>query len=84
MDKALVYRRDVDWNTAARRDAARRAEAKRQAGRRIDTEHRIERCMTMRHQEAAIRAAMAAIEAASGEATATEAPCNRDTAAVAT
>jgi hypothetical protein len=52
MDKALAYRRDVDRSTAARRDAARRA----------DNEHRIERRMTVRHQEAAIRVAMAAID----------------------
>jgi hypothetical protein len=49
MDKALAYRWDVDRSTTARREAARRA----------DTEHHIEHC-----QEAAIRAAMAAIEAA--------------------
>jgi hypothetical protein len=62
MDKALAYQRDVDQNTAARRDAARRAETEQEAGRRADTEHRIERHMTVRRQEAAIRAAMAAIE----------------------
>jgi hypothetical protein len=63
MDKALAYRRDVDRNTAAQRDAGRRAETEQEAGRRADTEHPIEQCMTMRSQEAAISAAMAAIEA---------------------
>jgi hypothetical protein len=53
MDKALAYQRDVDRSTAAHREAARRTE----------TEHRIERRMTVRRQEAAIRAAMADIEA---------------------
>jgi hypothetical protein len=43
--------------------AGRRAETEREAGRRANTEHRIERRMTMRRQEAAIRAAMVAIEA---------------------
>jgi hypothetical protein len=55
MDKALAYQMDVERNTAG---------CERQAGRRADTEHRIERRMTVRRQEAAIRAAMAAIEAA--------------------
>jgi hypothetical protein len=64
MDKALAYRRDVDRNTAARRDAGRRAETERLAGRRADFDHLIERRMTVRHQETAIRATMAAIEAA--------------------
>jgi hypothetical protein len=54
MDKALAYQRDVDRSTTARREAARRA----------GIEHRIERCMTMRRQEAPICAQMAAIEAA--------------------
>jgi hypothetical protein len=60
MDKALAYRRDVERNTAARRDAARRTETEWLAGRRTDFERR----MTVRRQEAAIHAAMAAIEAA--------------------
>jgi hypothetical protein len=64
MDKALAYRRDVEWNTAARRDAACRAETEQQAGCHADTKHRIERRMTVRRQETAIPAAMAAIEAA--------------------
>jgi hypothetical protein len=54
MDKALAYRRDVDRRDIAWREAARRAE----------TGHRIEQCMIARRQEAAIRATMAAIEAA--------------------
>jgi hypothetical protein len=50
MDKTLTYRRDVDRRDVARREAARHAET--------------ERRMIVRRQEAAIRAAMAAIEAA--------------------
>jgi hypothetical protein len=65
MDKALAYRRDVDRSTAAQQDAARRAETEWEAARRADTEHHIERRMTVRRQEAAIHAAMAAIEATS-------------------
>jgi hypothetical protein len=64
MDKALAYRRDVERNAAARWDATRRAETERQAGRRANTEHLIEWRMTVHRQEAAIRAGMAAIEAA--------------------
>jgi hypothetical protein len=56
MDKALAYRRNIDRRDVVRREAARRAE----------TEHRIERCMTMRHQEAAIRVAMEVIKAGGG------------------
>jgi hypothetical protein len=75
MDKALAYRRDVERNIA---------ETERHAGRRNDTEDHVERRMTVRRQEAAIRAAMAAIEAADVGGTSTEAPCSRETAAVAT
>jgi hypothetical protein len=64
MDKALAYRRDVDRDNAARWDAACRVETERLAGRCADFDHLIERCMTVRRQEAAIYAAMAAIEAA--------------------
>jgi hypothetical protein len=64
MDKALAYRRDVGQNDAARRDADRRAETERLAGHRADFDYLIEWRMTVRRQEAAIRAAMAAIEAA--------------------
>jgi hypothetical protein len=64
MDKALAYRRDVGRNDAARRDADRRAETEQLPGRRDDFNHLIERRMTVRRQEAAIRAAMATIEAA--------------------
>jgi hypothetical protein len=64
MDKALAYRRDVDRNDAARRDADHRVETERLAGRRDNFDHPIERHMTVRHQEAAIHASMAAIEAA--------------------
>jgi hypothetical protein len=63
MDKALAYRRDVDWNAAARRDGARCVETERLAGRRADFDHLIEWRMTVHHQEGAIRVAMAAIEA---------------------
>jgi hypothetical protein len=52
MDKALAYRRDVN-----RREACRRAQ----------TEHRLERGRTVRRQDAAIRAAMAAIDAAGND-----------------
>jgi hypothetical protein len=64
MDMALAYRRDVGRNDAARQDADHRAETERLAGRRDDFDHLIERRITVRRQEAAIRAAMAAIEAA--------------------
>jgi hypothetical protein len=63
MDKALAYRRDVGRNDAARRDVDPRAKTERLAGRRDDFDHLIERCMTVRRQEAAIRAAIASIEA---------------------
>jgi hypothetical protein len=53
MDKALAYRRNIDQRDIAWWEAARRAE----------TEHRIEQRMNVRRQEAAIHAAMAAIEA---------------------
>jgi hypothetical protein len=44
--------------------SGRRDVTRREATRRAETEHRIERRMTVRCQETAIRAAMAAIEAA--------------------
>jgi hypothetical protein len=64
MDKALAYRRDVGRNDAARRDVDPRAKTERLTGRRDDFDHLIERCMTVRRQEAAIHAAIASIEAA--------------------
>jgi hypothetical protein len=54
MDKALTYRRDVGRRDIHWLEAARHAE----------TEHRLKRHRTLRRHEAAIRAAMAAIEAA--------------------
>jgi hypothetical protein len=48
MDKALAYRRDID---------------RREAGHRAQTEHCLERRRTPHRQDAAIRAAMAAIDA---------------------
>jgi hypothetical protein len=64
MDKALAYQRDVDRNDAAQRDADCHAKTEQLTGHRDNFDHLIERCMTVRRQEAAIRAAMAAIEAA--------------------
>jgi uncharacterized paraquat-inducible protein A len=49
MDKALTYRRDVD---------------QREACHRAHTEHRLERRQNVRRQDAAICAAMVAIDAA--------------------
>jgi hypothetical protein len=63
MDKALAYRRDIDRSTAAHR---------------ADTEHRIEQCIAVRRQEAAV----ALSKQPASAATATEAPCSRETAAV--